>query len=140
VAQAGAFTGVAIDTFRGLFLMLPDKLLTSQEAVRSLRAERVSTPRLVSRVRGKILHYGSAAVPFLEVAAPSLSQLMHGRESGLGPAAVPTLREEDSSDFDWEQRIRVSERARSALDFAARALQDYGASGKPIWPLVPSSL
>ena len=57
----------------------------------------------------------------------------------MGPVAVPTPREAASSDFDWAQRIWTSERARSALDFAARVLQDYGASGKPIWPPVPSS-
>ena len=48
---------------------------------------------LSARVRGKALHYG-CAIPFVAVAAPSLSQLMHNRETGTGPVAVPSLDEE----------------------------------------------
>ena len=48
---------------------------------------------LSARVRGKALHYG-CAIPFVAVAAPSLSQLMHNRETGTGPVVVPSLDEE----------------------------------------------
>ena len=54
---------------------------------------------LSARVRGKALHYG-CAIPFVAVAAPSLSQLMHNRETGTGPVAVPSLDEEKEAEFD----------------------------------------
>ena len=81
VGQSGAFTGVAIDSFQGQFSMLPDKMALLVAARQELAASEVSTPRLIARVRGKALHYG-CAIPFIAVAAPSLSQLMHGRETG----------------------------------------------------------
>lgn len=86
---------LAIDTYRGRFNMLPEKLgsmVAARDklackvvyiAVKSslqLAAVKSSTPHRVSRVRGKAIHYG-CAIPFVAVAAPSLSQLMHGRET-----------------------------------------------------------
>ena len=68
VSQTGSFTGLAIDTFRGVFSMLPDKLASTVAAVEEMRAATRTTPRPVARVRGKVLHYG-AAVPFIAVAA-----------------------------------------------------------------------
>jgi hypothetical protein len=94
VGQSGAFTGVAIDSFKGRFSMLPDKMASLVAARQGLAASQVSTPRLIARVRGKALHYG-CAIPFIAVAAPSLSQLMHGRKTGRGsgrPQPVPLAR------------------------------------------------
>jgi hypothetical protein len=85
------------------------------------------------------LHYQSA-VPFLGVAAASLSQAMHGRESGIGPCGMPTLSEEqEAMEFDWERRIAVSARTRQALQFALEVLRDQGRAGQPLWPTVASS-
>ena len=85
-------------------------------------------------------HYG-VAVPFIAVAAASLSQLMHTREAGLGPLEdIPHMRDEPALQFDWEESIEISARARRALDFVARALRERGSAGQPIWPIVPSSL
>jgi hypothetical protein len=76
VGQCGAFTasGIAIDSYKGRFNMLPDKMTSLVAARQELAATEVSTPRRMVRVRGKALHYGGA-IPFIAVAAPSLSHL-----------------------------------------------------------------
>ena len=84
------------------------------------------------------MHYG-CAIPFITVAAASLSQAMHAREHGLGPCAVPSLSEEDGAEFEWDRPMLVSTRARQALDFALEAAERFGATGQPIWPAEPSS-
>ena len=113
--------------------MLPDKLASTIAAVEEMRAATCTTPRLAARVRGKALHYG-VAVPFIAVAAASLS-------AGLGPLEdIPHMRDEHSLQFDWEDSIEISARARRALDFVAGALRERGSAGQPIWPIVPSSL
>ena len=116
VDQRGSYTGVGIDTFRGLYLMLPDKLKTLRAAVVSLLGDAESTPRLIAVVRGKAIHYG-CAIAFVRMAAASLSQAMYGAESGVGPAPVPSLREEQSREFAWDARVRMSPRAQRALEF-----------------------
>jgi len=139
VGQSGAFTGVAIDSFQGRFSMLPDKMASLVAARQELAASEVSTPLLIARVRGKALHYG-CAIPFIAVAAPLLSQLMHGRETGAGPVEVPSLDTEKELEFDWDMKVRMSERARTALEFMHIAMERYGDAGQPLWPVVPSSL
>ena len=138
VGQAGAYTGVGIDTHRGRFLMLPEKLKSLNECCVGLRDADGTTPRLLARGRGKTMHYG-CAIPFITVAAASLSQAMHAREHGLGPCAVPSLSEEDGAEFEWDRPMLVSTRARRALDFALEAVERFGATGQPIWPAEPSS-
>ena len=91
---------MAIDTYRGRFNMLPEKLGSMVVAIGELAAAEVSTPRRVSRVRGKAIHHG-CAIPFVAVAAPSLSQLMHDRETGTGPVEVPALEAEKEMEFVW---------------------------------------
>ncbi len=60
VGQRGAFTGLAIDTHKGRFHMLPEKLASMVSARDDLAAAAVSAPRVIARVRGKALHYGRA--------------------------------------------------------------------------------
>ena len=139
VAQRGSYTGVGIDTFRGLYLMLPDKTKTLRAAVVSLLGEAEATPRLIAVVRGKAIHYG-CAIAFIRMAAASLSQAMYGAESGAGPASVPSLREEQSREFAWDARVRISPRAQRALEFMKRAIDGYTKRGQPIWRIVPISL
>ena len=129
VSQTGSFTGPAIDTFRGVFSMLPDQLASTIAAVEELRAATRTTQRLAARVRGKVLHYG-VAVPCIAVAAASISQLMHKREAGLGPLEdIPHIRDEHSLQFDWEESIGISARTRRALHFVALALRVRGSAG-----------
>ncbi len=56
VSQWGAFAGVGIDTLRGIFFMLEDKLRSMLSAVAELAAAESATPRLIAMVRGKALH------------------------------------------------------------------------------------
>jgi hypothetical protein len=109
------------------------------EARQELAASEVSNPRLIARVRGKALHYG-CAIQLIAVAAPSLSQLMHGRETGAGPVEVPSLDTEKEQEFDWDMKARMSERARTAKEFMRTAMERYGDAGQPLLPVVPSSL
>ncbi len=110
--RSRAFTDITIDSFKCRFSMLPDKMASLVAARQELAASEVSTPRLIARIRGKALHYG-CAIPFIAVAAPLLSQLMHsqGRETGAGPVEVPSL----DAEFDWDMEVWMSERARAAL-------------------------
>jgi hypothetical protein len=82
VGQRGAFTGIAIDSYKGRFSMLPDKMAQLVAAWQEFVASEVSTPQLFARVRGN---------PFIAVVTPSLSQLIHGRETGVGPLEVPSM-------------------------------------------------
>ena len=50
-------------------------------AVEEMRASERTPPKLGARVYGKVLHQG-VTVPFVAVAAASIFQLMHKRESG----------------------------------------------------------
>ncbi len=54
--------------------------------------------------------------------------------------AVPSLEEEKAAVFDYDRELRVSERARRALDFMRKAVEKYGHSCQPLWPVVPSLL
>ena len=87
------------------------------------------------------MHYG-CAIPFIAVAAPSLWQLIHGRETGAGPVEVPSLDTEKELEFDWDMKVRMSERARTALEFMRIAMERYGDAGQPLsmaslspWPV-----
>ena len=50
VGQHGAFTGLAIDTHKGRFHMLPEKLASIVSALDDLFAAAPSTPRIIARV------------------------------------------------------------------------------------------
>ncbi len=139
VGQRGAFTGLAIDTHKGRFHMLPEKLASMVSARDDLAAAALSTPRIIARVRGKALHYW-CTILLVTVAAPSLSQLMHNRETCTGQVAMPSLDEEKEAEVEWDRELRVSERARRALEFMRAAMEKYGNVGQPLWPVVLSSL
>jgi hypothetical protein len=65
-----------------------------------------------------------------------------GRFSTLraGPVEVPSLDSEKELEFDWDMKVRMSERARTALEFMRIAMERYGDAGQPLWPVVHSSL
>jgi hypothetical protein len=65
---------------------------------------------------------------------------MQGRETGAGPVEVPSLDTEKELEFDWDMTVRMSEQARTALEFMRIAMERYGDAGQPLWPVVPSSL
>jgi hypothetical protein len=65
---------------------------------------------------------------------------MHGRETGAGPVEVPSLDTQKELEFDWDMKVRMSERARTALEFMRTAMERYRDAGQPLWPVVPSSL
>ena len=58
----------------------------------------------------------------------------------MGPE-VPSLdTEKELEEFDWDMKVRMSERARTALEFMRIAVERYRDAGQPLWPVVPSSL
>ena len=139
VSQVGSFTGVNIDTFRGLVTMLPEKLESMVAAVDALRSELDTTCRHIARVRGKVLHYG-CAIAYVAVAAASLSQAIHQTAGGMALTPVPTPREEAGQPFQWDSPRRLSARSTAALDFIRSCLEKFGTAGQPLWPVVASSL
>ena len=48
------------------------------------------------------------------------------------------MRHEPTLAFDRKERIGVSARVHSALDFVALVILEKGSTGQPIWPIVPS--
>ncbi len=42
--------------------------------------------------------------------------------------------------LNWDRELRVSERARQALELMRVAMEKYGNAGQPLWPVVLSSL
>jgi hypothetical protein len=129
VCQRGAFTRLAIDTHKRSFHMLQKKLASMVSARDDLAAVALST-RIIARVHGKVFHYG-CVIPFVAVAALSLSQLMHNREAGTGPVAVPSLEEEKEAEFDWDRELRVSERAYGPWSSYVRPWRSTATSGSP---------
>jgi hypothetical protein len=65
---------------------------------------------------------------------------MHGRETGADPVKVPSLDVLKELELDWEMEVRMSKRARTALEFMRIAVERYGDEGELLWPIVPSSL
>jgi hypothetical protein len=144
VGQRGAHTGVAIDTFMGRFSTLPNERPSLIAARDESAASEVSSSLNASahrRVGGKALHYGCVTL-FPAVAAPSLSLLMRSRGTGAGTVEVPALDAEKAQElkFVWYMEVRMSERARMALEFMHVAVARYGDAGQPPWPVALSSL
>jgi hypothetical protein len=65
VGQRGSFAGLAIDTYKGRFYMLLEKLSSMVTARDDLVAASLSTPRVIARVRGKALSTTAAPFPSL---------------------------------------------------------------------------
>ena len=66
IGRRGALAGLGIDTHRGRFHMLPEKLASMISARDDLAAASLSTPRIIARVRGKkALHYG-CVIPLVD--------------------------------------------------------------------------
>ena len=133
-----------IKTYKGhfycsTFYMLPEKLSSRIAAREGLAATQLSTPRRIARFRGRALHYG-CAIPFVAVAAPSLSQLMHRRETSTGPVDVPALDDETEMEFDYDGELPVSDRVRQALEFRRIGMEKYRNASQPLLPVSPSSL
>ena len=138
VAQGGPFTGVHIDTLKGTYTMLADKLASLRATFAALANAESSTPRLLARGRGKAAHYG-CAIPYLAAMCPALTQAMHQAERAFD-LPPPSLDDEKCDRlFDWEQCIPISTRTRAALRLMLQAIDEFGAAGQPIWPLDPAA-
>ena len=138
VAQGGAFTGVHIDTLRGTYTMLADKLKSLRETFAALVNLESASPRLLARGRGKAAHYG-CAIPFLAAMGPSLTQAMHQSECPFALPAPSISEEAEDRHFDWDTPLPLSARCRAALRLMLHTITELGDLGQPIWPLLPSA-
>ena len=86
--------------------------------------------RRIARVRGKARHH-CRAIPLVAVAAPSLAQPMHCRETGTGPVDVSAMDDETKMELDWDRELPVSDRAQQALEFMRVAIEKYANAGQP---------
>jgi hypothetical protein len=137
VAQGGPFTGVHIDTLRGLYTMLADKLASLRETFACLFAADTVTPRLLARGRGKASHYG-CAIPLLAAMCPALTQAIHQAEMAFDLPA-PELDSDAAPDFDWDATLHISDRTRAVLRLMLRTIDELGSHGQPIWPVSPAA-
>ena len=138
-AQGGPFTGVMVDTLRGQFLMLAEKLASTRAALLAALAADASTPRLLARCRGKAYHYG-CAIPFLARLCPALTQAIHQSESAFDLPAPNLADEAADTHFDWDRPLLVSTRTRAALALLLRVVDECGTSGQPMWPLPAATI
>ncbi len=79
VDQGGPFCGIHVDSLHGRYRMLPEKI---NSCCATLDALFFASPRLLAHGRGKAVHYGGCAVPFLALGSScaTLSQAMHQTE------------------------------------------------------------
>jgi hypothetical protein len=121
-AQTVEYSGLLFDSFRGLMLVLPEKLqLLLDHTVELCQAGGSWSPRELDSIHGHLLHY-SAAIRHLRILATEMCCL-------LGP------QREDSYDWPGPAPVGLPE-----LTEEMRAvLLRYGSAGCPLWPPVASS-
>ena len=135
VAQGGPFTGVHLDTLRGTYTMLEDKLASLTATFTTLLSTAQSTPRLLARGRGKAQHYG-CAIPLLASMCPALTQAIYQAETAF---SLPPPATDDQPDFDWDAPLVISARTTAVLRLMAQTIATLGRTGQPIWPINPAA-
>jgi hypothetical protein len=123
-AQTVEYSGFLFDSFRGLMLVLPEKLLLLHDHLAQLELCQTGgawSLRELDSVKGRMLHY-SAAVRHLRILVTEMGRL-------LGPSA------EDSYDRPGPAPAGLPE---LAMEMRAVLLR-YGPAGCPLWPPVASS-
>ena len=141
VAQVGTFTGVGIDTLRGRFYMLPEKLESTTPA---RDWQRPSSPHHTLSPVFAARHYTTAApfrmspwqpYPCRRLCTASNPELVQP----MCWAIVPSLDAEMDAEFDWGKSIPLSARASRALAYLKEAMDRHGSAGQPLWPIITSS-
>jgi hypothetical protein len=122
-AQTVEYSGLLFDSFRGLMLVLPEKLqLLLDHAVELCQVGGSWSPRELDSIHGRMLHYSSAAIRHLRVLVTEMGRLQ-------GPSA------EESYDWPGPAPAGLPELAEEMRAVLLR----YGPAGCPLWPPVASS-
>jgi hypothetical protein len=121
--QTVEYSGFLFDSFRGLMLVLDEKLdLLLAHTAELSPADRLWSPRELDRIKGRFLHY-SAAIRHLRIRVTELHRLM-----GPPPA-------DEAYDFPRALPDGIAALADEMADVVRR----YGPLGAPLWPPVASS-
>ena len=115
--------------------MLPDKMESLVAARQELAASEVSNPPSHCADPGQ-----GASLRMRHPIHCGRGTIAVAAHAGAGPVEVPSLDAKKELEFDWDMEVRMSERARTALEFMRTAVERYGGAGQPLWPVVPSSL
>ena len=119
--QSVEYAGFLFDSFRGLMLVLPEKLALLLEQAASLGEDRSWSTRDLDRIKGRLLHY-SVAVRHLRVLVVELQRLM---------GSVPE---------ELYDEVRPAPAGLAALSAeTCHILRRYGPPGCPLWPPLASS-
>ena len=122
-AQIGEFTGIIIDTVRGLFSVAPPKLINILECLLEIRGATSVTRRILGRGRGKVGHY-SQAIPYLAPVIPLFTRIIGEGVEG---------------ETNWDEHVTVTPRLETAINYIIATIRSCGEQGRPMWPLPPSS-
>ena len=121
-AQTVEYSGLLFDSFRGLMLVLPEKLqLLLDHTVELCLVDGRWSPRELDSIHGRMLHY-SAAIRHLRILVTEMRCL-------LGP--------KDEASYDWPGSAPAG-LPELAVEMRAIIVR-YGSAGCPLWPPVASS-
>ena len=121
-SQRVTYTGMVVDTFHRTLSIPPDKEAKLAAFLEDFFDRREATLSELASLRGRIQHY-SACLPYV---APFVALF----SSVIGMEADP----------DYERTISVPPAVCEAAVFIRGVLSDYATRGRPLWPLVPSTL
>ena len=123
MTQVGLYIGVICDTNAGRYRITPEKLEKIMASLQELLAKDEYTPRLASKIQGRLVNYGQCVelvrpftVPFtLFIGAPS-------------------------SDFEWDQPKQDLRQIHATARFLLEVFPRQAAKGAPMWPLEASTI
>ena len=122
-AQIGEFTGIIIDTVRGLFSVSPEKLMNIVECLSEIRGLHSVSRRMLGRGRGKVGHYAQA-IPYLNQVLPTFTQAIGEGVTG---------------EVNWDGHVQLTPRLMLTIDYVISTIRSCGEQGRPMWPLPASS-
>ena len=121
-SQSGPFTGVNIDTVRGIVSILPKKLTKLVNCVMAVLTESHHSSRALAAVRGRVCYYKHCIKHILPFAVEF--------SVAIG----------SDGDIDWDRPVAVSDRLRSMCQRLLVTIPRFAPEGQPLWPPVASSV
>ena len=121
--QVGEFTGIIINSVRGLFSVNPERLMNIVNCLLEIREAPSASRRMIGRGRGKTGHYAQA-IPYLNQVLPMFTRAIGDGVTG---------------DVNWDEHVPVDGRLMMAINYTIETIRRCGEWGRPMWPLPASS-
>ena len=121
-SQRVTYTGMVVDTFQRTISIPPDKKLRLAEFLEGFFDRREASLSDLASLRGRVQHY-SACLPYVQPFVAFFSSVMGT---------------EDKPDYD--RVISLPPAVAEAAIFIRDVLEEFALRGRPLWPLVPSTL